>query len=115
MYMPLQLTADTLAEGVADLARRDPHLAADLACFTLARFDAGAYRLCRDAFLAHYNAEPEHLVGAEDLRLHTVLALCERLEPVRLGRNGSNGDFVSALDFALREDEGDDLSRRKYW
>jgi len=77
--------------------------AADLACFTLARFDAGAYRLCRDAFLAHYNAEPEHLVGAEDLRLHTVLALCERLEPVRLGRNGSNGDFVSALDFALRD------------
>src|SRR2546428_3949580 len=31
MYMPLQLTADTLAEGVADLARRDPHLAAVVA------------------------------------------------------------------------------------
>src|SRR5258706_5184883 len=31
MYVAMQLTQDTLAEGVAELARRDPHLAAVVA------------------------------------------------------------------------------------
>src|SRR5258705_6136098 len=31
MYVAMQLTQDTLAEGVAELSRRDPHLAAVVA------------------------------------------------------------------------------------
>ncbi|HYX83143.1 MAG TPA: ATP-binding protein [Gemmatimonadales bacterium] len=77
--------------------------AADLTCFTLARFDAAAYRLCRDAFLAHYNAQAEHPVSAEDLRLYTALALCERLRGAPLDRNGGNRHLVTALDVVLRD------------
>src|SRR5206468_592007 len=83
--------------------RSDPGLdlggyAADLLCYMLDHCDDQAYRVCRDEFLTHYNAEAEDPMREEALHFYTVLALCERLRP----RNRRNAHLIAALGAALR-------------
>jgi anti-sigma regulatory factor (Ser/Thr protein kinase) len=80
--------------------------AADLLCFTLAYYDAEAYRVCRDDLLKHYNAEAQSPIGAEDLRVYTVLALCQRLARSDLRPPVGEGQLVAALDASLRDGLG---------
>ncbi|TMQ47761.1 MAG: ATP-binding protein [Candidatus Eisenbacteria bacterium] len=89
--------------------RSDPGLdlggfAADLLCYTLDHYDDQAYRVCRDELLKHYNAEAEHRTGEDDLRIYTVLALCERLQLAQLGSESAVEHLVMALAAALREE-----------
>src|SRR5206468_4672630 len=74
--------------------RSDPGLdlggfTADLLCFTVERYDDDAYRVCRDEFLKHYNANAEQRTGEDDLRIYTVLALCDRLQLAQPGTMAS--------------------------
>ena len=89
--------------------RSDPGLdlggfAADLLCFTLDHYDDEAYRVCRDELLKHYNAEAEHTTGEDDLRIYTVLALCERLQLAQFCSKSAVEHLVKALAAALREE-----------
>jgi len=87
--------------------RSDPGLdlggfAADLLCFTLDHYDDEAYRVCRDELLKHYNAKAEQRTGDDDLRIYTVLALCDRLELAQPGTTAS-AQLIAALEAALRD------------
>jgi hypothetical protein len=87
--------------------RSDPGLdlggfAADLLCFTLAHYNAEAYRVCSDKLLKHYNAEAEHRMDEVDLRCYMVLALCDRIERPDRRTPFSEDDLVTALKVAFR-------------
>jgi anti-sigma regulatory factor (Ser/Thr protein kinase) len=78
--------------------------AADLLCFTLAHHDAEAYRVCSDELLKHYNAGAECSMSAEDLRVYTALALCQRLDCRNPATTAvSEAQLIAALDFLLRD------------
>ena len=88
--------------------RSDPGLdlggfAADLLCFTLADHEDGAYRICSDAFLSHYNSEAEHPMLEDDLCLYVVLVLSERLQRAAHRTKARAGELLAALDAALRD------------
>ena len=75
---------------------------ADLLCFTLTYYDDAAYRMCRDEFLTHYNAEAQDPMREEGLHFYTVLTLCERLRPRESDGNHRNAHLIAALGAALR-------------
>ena len=88
--------------------RSDPGLdlggfAADLLCFTLADHEGGAYRICSDAFLSHYNSEAEHPMLEDDLCLYVVLVLSERLQRAAHRTKARAGELLAAVDAALRD------------
>jgi hypothetical protein len=87
--------------------RSDPGLdlggfAADLLCFTLDHYDDAAYRVCRNELLKHYNAKAEQRTGEDDLRIYTVLALCDRLQLAQPG-TAASAQLIAALEAALRD------------
>ena len=87
--------------------RSDPGLdlggfAADLLCFTLDHYDDEAYRVCRDELLKHYNAKAEQRIDEDDLRVYSVLALCDRLRLAQPGSTAS-AQLIAALEAALRD------------
>src|SRR5436189_2642846 len=89
--------------------RSDPGLdlggfAADLLCFTLDHYDDEAYRVCRDELLKHYNAKAEQRIDEDDLRVYSVLALCDRLRLAAPGSESAVEHLVMALAAALREE-----------
>jgi len=74
---------------------------ADLLCFTLTYYDDAAYRMCRDEFLTHYNAEAQNPMHDDGLHFYTVLTLCERLGQRESDANRHNADLIAALGAAL--------------
>jgi hypothetical protein len=77
--------------------------AADLLCFTLARYDSEVYRECTDELLKHYNAEARPRISAADLAVYTVIALCRRLTESELRPGADEMSLAAALRFSLHD------------
>jgi hypothetical protein len=87
--------------------RGDPGLdlggfAADLLCFTLTRHNLETYRLCRDEFLASYNARAEYPLGAEELNLYITWALARRFQAASPRSLPAAWRLLEALDAVCR-------------
>ena len=78
--------------------------AADLLGFTLDHYGEQAYRVCRDELLKHYNAMAAHPTDADDLRVYTVLALCQRHQVIPSPSNAAVDHLITALAATLREE-----------